>query len=164
MTDTPTPPAGDDLLKRLEFCANLHPKFGHPENGKMFGEALARIKALEVQLSTARADGYAQGVRDATDRAEEYALDRGLRGIRAHTLAIQDQPAPPSPDAYIKAALEWAAKITSSHADDRPRRYSMDWNDGYMDGCSAASNAVRAAASDPATLAAIEERARDDKP
>lgn len=42
------------------------------------------------------------------------------------------------------AALERAAQVAYCHSDHRSRRYSMDWNDGYIDGCRGASDAIRA--------------------
>lgn len=39
----------DDLIEKLRFCANLHPQFGYPENGKLFGAAADRITALQAQ-------------------------------------------------------------------------------------------------------------------
>ena len=58
-------------------------------------------------------------------------------------------------EAIVKAALERAAPTTGSHAEDRPLRYSLDFNDGYIDACVAASRTIRALASDPAEVAAI---------
>jgi hypothetical protein len=51
-------------------------------------------------------------------------------------------PEPPS-DEWARA-IEAAAKVALCHSDDRPRRDSMDWNDGYIDGCRGASEAIRA--------------------
>lgn len=38
---------------------------------------------------------------------------------------------------------EQCALIAHCHSDDRPRRDGMDWNDGYMDGCKGAAEAIR---------------------
>lgn len=35
-----------------------------------------------------------------------------------------------------------AAEIARCHSDERPYRYSMDWNDGYIDGCRDAGEAI----------------------
>ncbi len=37
-----------------------------------------------------------------------------------------------------------AALHAACHSDARPRRDSMDWNEGYMDGCRGAAAAIRA--------------------
>lgn len=41
-------------------------------------------------------------------------------------------------------ALEQAAKITEGHADDRPHRDGIGFNDGYIAACRGASEAIRA--------------------
>ena len=42
----------------------------------------------------------------------------------------------------LREGMMRAADIALCHSDDRPRRYSMDWNDGYIDGCKGASDAI----------------------
>lgn len=44
--------------------------------------------------------------------------------------------------AAILAERERCALVALCHADDRPRRYGMDWNDGYMDACKGAHDAI----------------------
>ena len=44
----------------------------------------------------------------------------------------------------VREGMRMAADIALCHSDDRPRRYSMDWNDGYIDGCKGASDAILA--------------------
>ena len=44
----------------------------------------------------------------------------------------------------LREGMQRAADIALCHSDDRPRRYSMDWNDGYIDGCKGASDAILA--------------------
>ena len=44
----------------------------------------------------------------------------------------------------MREGVQRAADIALCHSDDRPRRYSMDWNDGYIDGCKGASDAILA--------------------
>lgn len=44
----------------------------------------------------------------------------------------------------LRIARERYAIIARCHADDRPRRDSFEWNDGYMDGCKGAHDAIMA--------------------
>ena len=82
------------------------------------------------------------------DEREEYAfdaaLDRGIVAIRRLTPA----DAKAALEAYgrekVREGMQRAADIALCHSDDRPRRYSMGWNDGYIDGCKGASDAILA--------------------
>jgi hypothetical protein len=54
-------------------------------------DALAHIKALEAQLATARADGYAQGVREAADRIHGFVISESAQDTEARLdAAIRD--------------------------------------------------------------------------
>lgn len=44
----------------------------------------------------------------------------------------------------VREGMQRAAEVALCHSDDRPRRYSMDWNDGYIDGGKGASDAILA--------------------
>jgi hypothetical protein len=44
----------DDLIKRLRFCANIHPQFGYPENGKLFAEAAAALAEAQAEIARLR--------------------------------------------------------------------------------------------------------------
>ena len=63
---------------------------------------------------------------------ERYALDEKRKAIALALMAERDR------------ALEEAAKVAKCASDDRPRRCSFEWNDGYQDGCNAAATAIRA--------------------
>jgi hypothetical protein len=88
------------------------------------------------------ADGNAEWDSGSWGRSKEF--DNDVEYVRADLA-----------EAIVKAALERAATTTGSHAEDRPLRYSLDFNDGYIDACVAASRTIRALASDPAEVAAI---------
>ena len=64
----------DDLVKRLRFCAHIHPQFGNPENGKLFAEAAARIEALEAALLAA--DELATEAFEIADAMARVAIAR----------------------------------------------------------------------------------------
>jgi len=44
----------------------------------------------------------------------------------------------------ILAERDRCAIIAICHSDDRPRRDGLDWNDGYIDGCRGAHDAILA--------------------
>ena len=44
----------------------------------------------------------------------------------------------------MREGMQRAADIALCHSDNRPRRYSMDWNDGYIDGCKGTTDAILA--------------------
>lgn len=48
------------------------------------------------------------------------------------------------PDEVDQVTLERAAAVAECHSDERSRHYSMDWSDGYIDGCRGAAAAIRA--------------------
>lgn len=138
MTD-PTKEELGDLLRRLVDTAV---------------EMKDRAERAEAQLATARADA----VREAADVASPW----GSCGCSQDILALLDDPAPaPSPEAVARAALgaAWAATRTSREGviHSGERRYI----DGVAKGHQRAEDAIEALASDPATIAAIIDKARE---
>ena len=66
------------------------------------------------------------------------------RAIRALTPADAQTALEAYGREKVREGMQRAADIALCHSDDRPRRYSMDWNDGYIDGCKGASDAILA--------------------
>jgi hypothetical protein len=148
----------DDLVRRLR--ADYCPAGCSPTAcvcGIML-DAADRIEALEAQLAEARAD--AQGLRDAITAVQTVPNLAHVGDYVDAILALIDQPAArqPTPEAVARAALECAAEIA--------RRQQWDDEPAYLndDGTSAidAYEALRTAASDPATLAAIIAKAQGE--
>jgi hypothetical protein len=77
-------------------------------------------------FAAAFADGIRKGIWDDHDVVQAFA---------AHRQRAMNQAA--------DAERERCAKVAECHADDRPRRDSFQWNDGYMDACRGAAAALR---------------------
>lgn len=114
-------------------------------------EARAQVAATYEAATSICADQFAAHMNAAiygdpdNSRAREAAAamaERLLHSIRALTPA----GASAALEAYgrdkVREGMRMAADIALCHSDDRPRRYSMDWNDGYIDGCKGVSNAI----------------------
>lgn len=43
-----------DLIGELRLCAHIHPQFGYPENGKLYGRAATALEAAQAELAEAR--------------------------------------------------------------------------------------------------------------
>jgi hypothetical protein len=132
--------------------------------------------SIEAQLANARAEGYAQGVRDAAHTMPRHFGVWSSTGVHIGVwedgkiaaevlaeypggvmrdlidmdaiLAILDTPAPPSPEAVARAALEWAEQTAVMVAND------MD-SDREHTGAMYVLDALRVDAADPGTLAQI---------
>jgi hypothetical protein len=114
-----------------------------------------RAQRAEAQLAKAREDALREAAGAITSEINNRHYlgvlrqrDRkDLKFIRERILALLDTPTPaPSPDALVKAALEWAAK-------------KIDARKSVLEVGTELSGRIRAAATDPATVAAIIERA-----
>ena len=82
-------------------------------------------------------------------KALQAQLDKWNGSLRVHVKPSPTRPTPaPSPDDLVKAALEWAARTCDVA--------TMDFVGDLIRG---KGDAIRAAASDPTTVAAIIERA-----
>jgi hypothetical protein len=143
----------DDLVKRL--LAN-----GLDE----CDEAVARIEALQAEIGILRTEKHADAeaighLQAQLAKAREDALREAANFIRVkqakqkmacvvwpeEILALIDTPTPaPSPDALVKSALEWVAEQIN-------RSYGQPTHHLHKTVCTAAT--------DPATVAAIIERA-----
>jgi hypothetical protein len=108
---------------------------------------MKRATAAEAQLAKAREDGFAQGLLAASTKVPDHA-------DKARILALIDTPAP-SPDALVKAALEYAKHLCQKNAN----RCQFAHEDGRHMLAIVCRDDIRAAATDPATVAAIIERA-----
>ena len=102
-------------------------------------EARAQVAAA-YEAAAIRSENYACGA-PYNQRASINALANSLRGMTP-------DDAKAALEAHgrekVREGMQRAADIALCHSDDRPRRYSMDWNDGYIDGCKGASDAILA--------------------
>jgi multidrug efflux pump subunit AcrA (membrane-fusion protein) len=116
------------------------------------------VAEYERRLATARADA----LREAADRSTEVMYDEiepacnsgPIKAVHEAILDLIDTPTPsaPSPEAVARAALEWAAEYIMSQiglGEGEP------WIAGNNSGVMGCRGAIRAAARDPSTLAAI---------
>ena len=94
----------DDLVKRLRFCAHIHPQFGNPENGKLFAEAAARIEALEAALE------------EMTRRRDEWR--KKAEGYDAVRLALREKVGTPWPPNMSRVLWAGIAADEKRRADD----------------------------------------------
>jgi hypothetical protein len=118
--------------------------------------------ALEAKLAAARAEGYAQGVRDAASWVQSQDGYDDIDGVHSLvegilTLLNPDTPAPPSPDAVVKAALEWAAEAIGCGCSRGVCEYPAKCPESDV-------AELLTAASDPATLDQIIAQAGKDRP
>ena len=127
----------------------------------------ARIEALQAQLAKAREDALREAALKAsflanTDANMAAVWRAGCSDTHDAILALIDTPTPaPSPDALVKAALEHLENGFSGDP-NLDRRICCNGVDCGCQGATAESYVlyvIRAAANDPATVAAIIERA-----
>ena len=123
---TPAPPASD-------LCADIAQKSGEGLDTDALVEATEIYGWRSRSGTVYSGEGYPAPLR-------KFILDS------QNAVALFVKPIRPTLDAERAKWREWWAKVAECHSDDRPRRDSMDWNDGFIDGCRGAADAIRSGA------------------
>ena len=133
-------------VERDFFLSEVKLRNRIPSTNDTAADLLRRAEKAEAERDEARAQVASmwKGPGETPHRYSPDYMSQGDCRVCGHTREAHQNRLEAYGREKVREGMQRAADIALCHSDNRPRRYNMDWNDGYIDGCKGASDDILA--------------------